>query len=107
MLKTTLSTNKLLLLLVISLLLTVNAEAATTISGGSFDNFYAAIVDWIQGSLGYVIALLGVIGTMIIYAFTHKGSVLFIGMLLSFFVGGAVGISRTMFDIGGSTFVTT
>jgi hypothetical protein len=87
--------------------LATNASAATTIDAGSFDDFYGAIASWIQGSLGYVIALLGMIGTLVIYAFTHKGAVLFIGMLLSFFVGGAVGISQTMFKIGSDTFTTT
>lgn len=84
-----------------------SAFAATTIDSGSFNNFYDALVSWVQGSLGYVIALLGMLGTIIVYAFTHKGAVLFIGMLLSFFVGGVVGISKTMFSIGTGTFATT
>jgi hypothetical protein len=87
-------------------LASANANAATTIDDGSFQDFYDAMVSWIQGSLGYVIALLGMIGTLIVYAFTHKGAVLFIGMLLSFFVGGVVGISQTMFNLGAGTFAS-
>lgn len=93
-----------------SILLAQSASAsasAATVDGGSFDNFYDAMVSWVQGSLGYVIALLGMLGTIIVYAFTHKGAVLFMGMLLSFFVGGVVGISKTMFTIGTGTFATT
>lgn len=96
--------NKFLLGAVMSAVVTSSASAATTIDDGSFQDFYDAIVSWIQGSLGYVIALLGMIGTLIIYAFTHKGAVLFIGMMLSFFVGGVVGISQTMFNLGAGTF---
>lgn len=80
----------------------INDSAVT--DDGSFGDFYVAIISWIQGSLGYVIALLGMIGTLIVYAFTHKGAVLFIGMLLSFFVGGVVGISQTMFLLGTNSF---
>ncbi len=90
-----------------TLVVAQSASAATSIDGGSFDNFYDAMVSWVQGSLGYVIALLGMLGTIIVYAFTHKGAVLFMGMLLSFFVGGVVGISKTMFTIGTGTFATT
>ena len=90
-----------------SLVLAQSASAATTVDAGSFDNFYDAMVSWVQGSLGYVIALLGMLGTIIVYAFTHKGAVLFMGMLLSFFVGGVVGISKTMFSIGTGAFATT
>jgi len=83
------------------------ASAATTVDAGSFNNFYDAVVSWIQGSLGLTIALLGMLGTVIVYAFTHKGSTIFIGMLISFFVGGIVSISNTMFHIGMDAFTTT
>lgn len=96
--------NKFLLMSMASAVVASSASAATTVDDGSFQDFYDAIVSWIQGSLGYVIALLGMIGTLIIYAFTHKGAVLFIGMMLSFFVGGVVGISQTMFHLGAGTF---
>lgn len=92
---------------VMAVALSTTASAATTIDDGSFQNFYDALVSWVQGSLGYIIALLGMLGTIIVYAFTHKGAVLFIGMLLSFFVGGVVGISKTMFSIGTGAFATT
>lgn len=99
--------SKLMVGAMLSLALGNTAFAATTIDDGSFQNFYDALVSWVQGSLGYVIALLGMLGTIIVYAFTHKGAVLFIGMLLSFFVGGVVGISKTMFSIGTGAFATT
>jgi len=101
------SRSKLVAGVALSLALGNTAFAATTVDDGSFQNFYDALVSWVQGSLGYVIALLGMLGTVIVYAFTHKGAVLFIGMLLSFFVGGVVGISKTMFSIGTGTFATT
>jgi len=101
------SRSKLVLAGIGSMMLAQSASAATTIDAGSFDNFYDAMVSWVQGSLGYVIALLGMLGTIIVYAFTHKGAVLFMGMLLSFFVGGVVGISKTMFTIGTGAFSTT
>jgi hypothetical protein len=85
-----------------------DASAATTVDDGSFGTLYDAITSWIQGSLGYVIALLGMIGSLIWYMLDGGGSkgwsIIPIGMLLSVLVGGAVGISQTMFNLGSGSF---
>lgn len=82
--------------------------AATTVDDGPFATFYDAIVSWIQGSLGYVIALLGMIGALVWYMLKGNGSsgwsIIPIGMLLAVLVGGVVGIAQTMFNLGAGTF---
>lgn len=82
-----------------------NAMAQST-DDGSFDDLYVVFEDWLGGSLGKILALLGFVGTFLVYMMTHKGSVLFIGILISLIAGGLVGISDTFFGIGGSSFDT-
>ena len=98
------------LLFGIFLLLCNDVNAATTVDDGSFGTIWDALVAWMQGSLGYIIALLGMIGFMLWYmlhsrsGFEPKLTVLFVGMLFSMLVGGAVGIVQTMFGLGAGTF---
>jgi hypothetical protein len=69
-----------------------------------FDALYNTVVAWMTGSLGRVIALFGFIGTFIVYAMTHRGSVLFIGILISLIAGGLVGLVSWAFDTGAQVF---
>jgi len=73
----------------------------------SFGQLLNTIVKWMQGNLGKLLALFGFIGTFIIYLMTHKGSVLFIGIIISLIAGGIVGIVQTFFEAGNSAFKYT
>jgi|SaaInl8_150m_RNA_FD_contig_61_578082_length_1243_multi_9_in_0_out_0_1 hypothetical protein len=70
----------------------------------AFTNFKNIMTTWLEGDLGYIIALFGFVGTLVVYAFTHKGSVLFIGAIISFLAGGMVGISQQFFNVGKTGF---
>lgn len=72
--------------------------------GDSFGELLSTFIIWLQGNLGKLLALLGFIGTFIIYLMTHKGSVLFIGVVISIIAGGLVGIVGTFWNVGASTF---
>ena len=83
--------------------------SATTTSGwaedtDSFGDLLGTFIDWLGGNLGKLLALLGFIGTFIIYLMTHKGSVLFIGIVISLIAGGLVGIVATFFNAGSAAF---
>lgn len=85
------------------------ATATTTTTGwasdsDSFGELLGTFIDWLQGNLGKLLALLGFIGTFIIYLMTHKGSVLFIGVVISIIAGGLVGIVGTFWNVGAATF---
>lgn len=88
------------------------ALAASTVGafaddgGDSFGDLFTTFSDWLTGNLGKLLALLGFAGTFIIYMMTHKGSVLFIGIVISLIAGGMVGISETFFNAGSSAFTT-
>ena len=73
-------------------------------SNEAFGQLYLKLETWLEGNLGKLLALFGFIGTFIIYLMTHKGSVLFIGVIISLIAGGIVGISLTFFDVGTSSF---
>lgn len=94
---------------------TSNAFAAAPGGGGagapgfgdksdSFGQLLGTIITWMQGNLGKLLALFGFIGTFVIYLMTHKGSVLFIGIIISLIAGGIVGIVQTFFEAGKSAF---
>ncbi len=70
----------------------------------SFGDLLGTFIDWLGGNLGKLLALLGFIGTFIIYLMTHKGSVLFIGIVISLIAGGLVGIVATFFSAGATAF---
>jgi type IV secretory pathway VirB2 component (pilin) len=70
----------------------------------SFGELLGTFIEWLQGNLGKLLALLGFIGTFIIYLMTHKGSVLFIGIVISLIAGGLVGIVGTFFNAGSAAF---
>lgn len=70
----------------------------------SFGELLGTFIEWLQGNLGKLLALLGFIGTFIIYLMTHKGSVLFIGVVISLIAGGLVGIVGTFFNAGSEAF---
>lgn len=95
----------------IFLLLLNDANAATTIDDAAFGSIWEALVAWMHGSLGYTIALLGTIGTLFWFLLArtvgYEGSLgkqIFFGILISFFAGGTVGLTQTMFSIGAGTF---
>jgi hypothetical protein len=90
-------------ILALGALVAADAALATTTTGASsnaFEDLLGTFEGWIGGSLGKLLALLGFIGTFIIYLMTHKGSVLFIGVVISLIAGGIAGISGSFFDIG-------
>ncbi len=82
-------------------LIGTNAMAA---NDGSFEDLFNVFKDWLSGNLGKLLALIGFAGTVIVYMMTHKGSVLFIGIVITLIVGGMVGISQTFFNIGTDSF---
>ena len=70
----------------------------------SFADLFNVFSDWLEGNHGKLLALIGFAGTVIVYMMTHKGSVLFIGVVITIIVGGMVGISQTFFNVGATTF---
>ena len=95
---------KFLLIVFGVMLLSQGAFAAPTTAFASFQN---TITQWFTGSLGYIIAIFAFVGAVILYAFTHKHSILFIGFLIAFFAGAGVGIAKLSFDTGSSAFSTS
>ena len=87
-------------------LVAAGSTSAFAGSGDSFGDLFTTFSDWLTGNLGKLLALLGFAGTFIIYMMTHKGSVLFIGIVISLIAGGMVGISETFFNAGSSAFTT-
>lgn len=84
--------------------LSTSAFANMATSSDSFGQLLGQFESWLSGNLGKLLALLGFIGTFIIYLMTHKGSVLFIGIVISLIAGGISGITQTFFDAGQSAF---
>ena len=82
------------------------SSSAFASSGDSFGDLLGTFTDWLTGNLGKLLALLGFAGTFIVYMMTHKGSVLFIGIVISLIAGGMVGISETFFNAGAASFTT-
>ena len=83
-------------------LIGTNAMAAA--NDQSFEDLFNVFSDWLEGNLGKLLALIGFAGTVIVYMMTHKGSVLFIGVVITIIVGGMVGISQTFFNVGANSF---
>jgi len=79
---------------------------AADVDDGSFEDLFDVFTSWLGGSLGKLLALLGFAGTFIVYMMTHKGSVLFIGIVISLIAGGIPGISQTFFNAGTNSFDT-
>lgn len=89
-----------------------DANAATTVDGGSFDTIYDAFKAWVGGSLGLTIALLGMLGGIIIVIgsiflggdryITPYGYVVIFGVPVV--AGGLIGMVETMATLGRSTF---
>jgi len=69
-------------------------------SDADFDPLITLASDWIAGNIGKTLALIGFVATFVAYITTHKGSVLFIGVVFSFIAGGLVGILGSFFNIG-------
>lgn len=97
---------KLFALLVLAMLPTL-AAAATTGGNAAFGVFASEIVSWLTGNLGYTIALFSFFGSLLIYAFTHKGGVVIIGIIIAILVGGGAGITRLFFSQGATVFSAT
>ncbi len=84
----------------------LTGTSAFATAGDSFGDLFTTFSSWLQGNLGKLLALLGFAGTFIVYMMTHKGSVLFIGIVISLIAGGLVGISETFFNAGTTAFQT-
>lgn len=83
------------------------ASAATTGGNAAFGVFANEIISWLTGNLGYVIAIFAFFGSLLIYAFTHKGGVIIIGIIIAILVGGGTGITRLFFTQGSTVFSST
>ena len=79
-------------------------NSAWASSGDSFGQLLKTMINWFEGNLGKLLALFGFIGTFMIYLMTHKGSVLFIGIVISLIAGGMVGIVGKFYSAGQSAF---
>jgi hypothetical protein len=76
-------------------LLSVSAYAEVDV----FNEFGGEAKSWLTGQLGYLVALFAFMGSVIIYAFTHKHTILFIGFIIAFLAGAGptlAGLSHTM-----------
>jgi len=95
--------------LFVILALFVLPQVASAATGGSdsFGVFANELGSWLTGNLGYIIAIVSLIGSVILYAFTHKGAVIIIGIIIAFLAGGSVGIAKFFFSRGGAAFSDT
>ena len=82
----------------------IGTNAMATGTNDSFGDLFDVFSEWLTGNLGKLLALIGFAGTVIVYMMTHKGSVLFIGIVITLIVGGMVGISQTFFNVGINSF---
>lgn len=82
----------------------IGTNAMASGSNDSFGDLFDVFKEWLEGNLGKLLALIGFAGTVIVYMMTHKGSVLFIGIVITLIIGGMVGISQTFFNIGTDSF---
>ena len=90
--------------MVISYLNYESAVVVSTASDVSSIPMYQVFSSWAEGNLGKLLAMLGFIGTALVYSITHKGSVLLFGIIVSLIAGGMVGISSTFFNAGQASF---
>lgn len=87
--------------------LLVMPQVASASGTDSFGVFANQLGGWLTGNLGYIIAIVSLIGSVVLYAFTHKGAVIIIGIIISFLAGGSVGIAKFFFSQGGTAFSDT
>ena len=86
----------------------VATQAEDVASGKEgFDKLYTIFLTWMGGSLGKVLGLIGFAGTFIAYMMTHKGQVLFVGIIISLIAGAIPGIAELFFNAGSQTFTAT
>jgi len=104
--KVTNSTNKALLVAGLSAVAMGSAFAEVEESA-AFGTLLETFTVWFTHNLGKLLALIGFAGTFIVYMMTHKGGVLFVGVIISLIAGGLVGISETFFNAGANSFGTT
>ncbi len=97
---------KLFMALMLAMLPSI-ASAATSGGNAAFGVFASEIISWLTGNLGYVIAIFSFFGSILIYAFTHKGGVIIIGIIIAILVGGGAGITRLFFKQGSTVFSST
>ena len=76
-------------------LIAAGSTSAFASSANSFGDLFTTFTNWLTGNLGKLLALLGFAGTFVVYMMTHRGSVLFIGLVISLIAGGMVGISES------------
>ena len=78
----------------------------TTDASDPWSSITTTIITWITGSLGKLIALVGIIISVIASLITHSFKPLVYGVILSVVVGGMVGIAKTFFEAGSTAFGT-
>jgi len=64
-----------------------------------FSSEHSALLNHMIFHLGKIIILTGFIGTFIIYMMTHRGSILFAGIILSLLSGAMVAIAKLFLEI--------
>lgn len=96
--------SKLALLLVGLATIGATQALATTAGNYAFGVFVGQLSSWLTGNLGFIIAIVALIGSVILYAFTHKGAVIIIGIIIAFLAGGSVGIAKFFFGQGSAAF---
>ena len=99
--------NKLTKVLALAALLGATSAFATTSGNAAFGIFASQLGEWLTGNLGFIIAIISLVGSVILYAFTHKGAVIIIGIIIAFLAGGSVGIAKFFFGQGGAAFSDT
>jgi len=101
--------NKQSILMLLTMLILPSVAMATAVTSGNaaFGSFANEITSWLTGNLGYTIAIFSFFGSLLIYAFTHKGGVIIIGIIIAILVGGGVGITKLFFKQGSTTFSDT
>lgn len=68
---------------------------------------FLGIQDYLSGNLEKMLALIGFLGTFIVYMMTNEEESLVIGATISLLAGGIVGISSIFFKEGSSFDFTT
>jgi len=97
--------SKLLAVAALTALAAVGANAAdsnttSATANQAFGGLYKTFSTFMSNNLGKTLSLLGFIGTVIIYMMTHRGSILFVGIMISIMAGAAVPLANYFFDIG-------
>ena len=71
----------------------------------SLHKLFLSFTTYLLGNIGKLIALLGFMVTFIIYMMTHKGYLLFVGLIMSLIIGSIVGLGYKINEVFFMTFM--